>query len=112
MLKSKLHIALAMLREFEKQINGGVSTTLYKIAEDIGISMSYAEQIATVLTANDLITGKRGPNGGTRLVLSNDGCPAYRTVLLTEFDAMFHPDNAKIRKAYHTNFLCTPLEEI
>ena len=93
MFNKKINGALAILGNLKnfQDMNPDSPKTLADIAHEVNISLSYAEQLARVLSGNNLIAGVRGPGGGQKLEMNATGNTyEYCHISILEFTEMFY----------------------
>lgn len=64
-VSAKDHSALILMSELA--MSGDAFVSLRDVAEEMGLSQGYLEEVAGTLKSSGLIEGKQGPNGGYRL---------------------------------------------
>jgi len=69
-VSAKDHSALILMSELATVHADETFVSLQNIAEEMGLSQGYLEEVAGTLKSAGLIVGKQGPNGGYRLMRS------------------------------------------
>lgn len=69
-VSAKDHSALILMSELAAVHADETFVSLQNIAEEMGLSQGYLEEVAGTLKSAGLIVGKQGPNGGYRLMRS------------------------------------------
>ncbi len=90
----KARYALAATVYLSAKHGGGESLSAVSIAERLGISKIYLEQIFSTLRRAELITAIKGPQGGYKLARSPEEITAY--------DILFAADSALFERAGDT----------
>ena len=102
LFKSKVNLALRILRYMtERTVEGGVATVI-EMSTELDASMSYVEQVVSVLRDNSLVKGKRGPGGG--YVLLRDTAKrakpfTYANISILDLTCMLYSDVAHISQS-------------
>lgn len=89
--RKKVNVALQIL-EYLHSDTSDRPISLADAAYNLDISLSYAEQIVSVLNKANLIKGQRGPGGGYSLVMRPVGnTPNYASVHISRLTELFYP---------------------
>lgn len=87
-ISAKGRYALAAAIELAREFSGGASTTVISIAERLGISKIYLEQVFALLKRGEIVFSQKGAQGGYLLTRPPREISAY-DVLLTVETALF-----------------------
>lgn len=87
-ISAKGRYALAAAIELAREFSGGASTTVISIAERLGISKIYLEQVFALLKRGEIVSSQKGAQGGYLLTRPPREISAY-DVLLTVETALF-----------------------
>ena len=87
-ISAKGRYALAAAMELARGFSGGASTTVISIAERLGISKIYLEQVFALLKRGEIVSSQKGAQGGYLLTRPPREISAY-DVLLTVETALF-----------------------
>lgn len=77
-INTKVRYGLRALAYIAENSNDEKLVRIKEIAEDQNVSTQYLEQILFKLKKEDIIEGKRGPNGGYKLGLPEEEINLYR----------------------------------
>ena len=78
--------------------------TLLEISKYQGISLSYLEQLFSLLRKNDLVSGVRGPGGGYRLKDNPDNITIAKIIKAINPESISQVDNDKTDDAVWDKF--------
>ena len=87
-ISAKGRYALAAAIELAREFSGGASTTVISIAERLGISKIYLEQVFALLKRGEIVSSQKGAQGGYLLTRPPREISTY-DVLLTVETALF-----------------------
>lgn len=112
--RKKVNAALQLLGYLHSNERGS-PISLAEAAHEIGISLSYAELIISVLSKANLVKGQRGPGGGYSLIIRPASeMPNYTSVYISRLTELFYPGFlvSGANNAFTTESYDTPLSSI
>lgn len=83
-ISAKGRYALAAAIELAREFCGGASTTVVSIAEKLGISKIYLEQVFALLKRGEIVSSQKGAQGGYLLTRPPREISAYDVLLSVE----------------------------